>query len=206
MIAAPTVSRISDPVSVLNPALIAEYIGYDPELDASQDRVIAALCRAAVELGEQITGLIWQEAQYRIDGLPLCQAGLSPSSGLIVLPITPVFAVNTLCAVDAEGTETVLDPASWKLIPSGLENYRPWAMIRPQGCEFPSSSTFCAEVLAGWNEESLPESLQSWLLLRIATLYDYREDLVTGTITANLPRDHARALLDRWTVRSQPYV
>ena len=93
---------------------------------------------------------------------------------------------------------------AYSVIPSAIDFGRPWAELRPVTAWPEQALNFSVTCTAGWAQDKLPESLRAWALNRIATLYDYREDLVTGTITAAMPRHHTNGLLDRWTVRGNP--
>lgn len=95
----------------------------------------------------------------------------------------------------------IRDAAAYSVTPSLIQAGRPFAELRPvtawpQGVH--ALNVHCA---AGWTAATLPESIRAWLLARVATLYDYRQDVITGSQPAQMPRDHTRALLDRWTVR-----
>ena len=127
-----------------------------------------------------------------------------PGAGF-VLPLTPVFAVSEVTAKDASGADVLVSPEAYTFIPSAIDFGCPWAKLLPTPSwpgEAVSVSITCT---AGWDADKLPESLRSWALTRIATLYDHREDLIAGMAVASLPRHHTNGLLDRWTVRSTPY-
>jgi hypothetical protein len=58
-----------------------------------------------------------------------------------------------------------------------------------------SSITFTSS----WSEGgSVPNSVQAWILMRVATLYKFREQVVAGVSVAELPREHGARLLDKW--------
>ena len=192
----PIITLLDTPAELLSLDLIKEFIGLDPDLDAEQDKALPVLRQAAIDQGQQITGIVWAAASYRIDGL--CSAW--PGAGFI-LPLTPVFSVAAVEGRDASGTVVVIGPDAYSLIPSAIDFGRPWAELRPLSAWPEQALYFSVTCTAGWAADKLPESLRGWALNRIATLYDYREDLVTGTIIAAMPRHHTVGLLDRWTVR-----
>ena len=187
------------PAELLSLELVKEFIGHDDDVDAEQDKALPALIEAAIDQGRQITGIVWAEARYRIDDLSAFWLG----AGLI-LPLAPVFEVVEVVGKDAAGDDIPVDAKAFSFIPSGIEYGRPWAELRPRTGWPVEALSFSVTCTAGWKAEKLPESLCTWALVRIATLFDYREDLVTGTITAALPRHHTNGLLDRWTVRGLP--
>lgn len=194
----PLVTRTSDPVGIIPLEVIAEYIGYDSALDLSQDKVIPVLRDAAIQAGEQNTGAVWAEAGYSM--VSMHPPGIR---GPVCLPLSPATSVSKVVIVDAQGNETTVPASEYVFIPSAIDLYRPWATL-----DLAVSGRFnlVVEFKAGWTKDTFPKSLQTWALIRIATLYDYREDLVTGTITANMPRDHAVGLLDRWRVYGGSYA
>ena len=202
MMPRPVITPLADPApaEILPLSLVKEFIGLDADLDADQDAVLPVLRRAAQDEGEQITGIVWGAAPYRVDGL----RALSPA-GTLRLPLCPVLSVSAVSCV-ADGAETALDAAAYVFTPALIELGRPWAEISPD-TEWPAGAeTFSVTCMAGWTAQTLPESIRAWMLSRIATLYDIRQDMMAGMQPAALPREHTRALLDRWTVRGGPYA
>ena len=198
----PIVTPLTDPApaEILPLSLVKEYIGLDPSLDASQDAVLPVLRQAAPEEGDQITGIVWGAAPYRIDGL----RPLSPS-WMFRLPLCPVLSVSAV-TYKAEGEEITLDVESYVFTPALIQLGRPWAELCPD-IEWPEGAeTLSVTCTAGWTAQTLPESIRSWMLARIATLYDIRQDMMAGMNPSALPRDHTRTLLDRWTVRESVYA
>lgn len=196
----PIITRLDTPADILPLDLIKEFIGLDPDVDAEQDKVLPVLRQAALDRGQNLTGIVWGAASYRIDELNAGRPGAA-----FLLPLAPVFAVTEIMGKDGSGADVPVPADAYSLIPSAIEFRRPWAEVRP-GPAWPGDLAFCSvSCTAGWTADTLPESLQAWALTRIATLYDYREDLVTGTITAELPRRHVDGLLDRWLVMGNPY-
>lgn len=189
------ITRLSAPGLEIVPLdLLAEFIGLDLDLDANQSKVLPVLRTAAIQEGEQITGVIWPEARYRIEGA-------RSLFGPLVLPLAPVFKLEALNRTDAAGETEELEPGRYRFIPSNIEFGQPFARVELDGL-LPSDS-FTAEVTAGWSAEDFPDALRNWALNRIATLYDYRQDVETSgrQQIVTMPRDHSRGLLDRYTVR-----
>lgn len=180
---------------LIGPDVLAQYLGFDGDYDAAQDNVLPVLLQAAVEEGEQMTGLVWGATQYRVDGLMLwspCQA--------VRLPLSPALAVSRVSRL-VDGVDTEIDAAEYTLTPSLIQAGRPWAEVRPVTVWPDEAKALSVICTVGWAADTLPESIRAWLLARVATLYDYRQDVITGSQPAQMPRDHTRALLDRWTVR-----
>lgn len=197
----PIITLLDTPAEILSLDLIKEFIGLDPDLDAEQDKALPVLRQAAIDQGQQITGIVWAAASYRIDGLCSWWPGVG-----FRLPLAPVFAVTEIVGKDGSGADVPVSADAYSVIPSAIDFGRPWAEVRFGPAWTVQALNFSVTCTAGWSGDTLPESLRAWALTRIATLYDYREDLVTGTITSAMPRHHTNGLLDRWTVRGNPYV
>ena len=193
--ARPIITRLSDPWPHISLNLVKEFIGLDPDIDAEQDKVLRALVGAAIDQGQQITGIVWAETKYRIDGV------CPPWSGAgFLFPLTPVFSVKKVEGRDAAGVIIFVPDSDYTLIPSAIEFGRPWPELRPVQQWPDDAVSFSVTCVAGWDLFGLPDSLLSWALTRIATMYDDRADLGAGK--TSMPRHHARGLLDRWTVRA----
>jgi uncharacterized phiE125 gp8 family phage protein len=200
----PIIARLDnpEPMEILSLDLVKEFIGLDPDIDAEQDAVLPVLLQAAVEQGEQITGIAWGAAKYRIDGLHLEW----PGAGLF-LPLLPVFEVAEVSGKDGAGTEVPVDAAAYTVIPSAIEYGWPWAKLCPAVVWPAQVVELSVTCTAGWSADKLPHSIRSWLLNRVATLYDMRQDVIDSTrstVAHNMPRIHSLGLLDRWVVRGTP--
>lgn len=187
------ITRLSTPTEIIGLDDIAEYIGMDSDLDLEQNKILPVLRQAAIELGEQITGIMWGEADYQID----MQHTFSP---VIAMPLSPVRSFTEL---SCDGI--VVDKTAYAFTSANPEVAHFWANIKALS-QWPAGETFTIKCKAGWTAETLPDVLRMWALIRISTLYDTRADVIIGRLTVDTPRDHARALLDRYTVRNNPYV
>ena len=49
-------------------------------------------------------------------------------------------------------------------------------------------------------KESVPPPINHWLKVRVATLYEYREEFIVGTIIGHTP--HMNGVLNRYRIRS----
>lgn len=197
----PIITLLNAPADILPLDLIKEFIGHDADLDAEQGRVLPVLRMAAIDRGQKLTGIVWGAASYRVDELSTGRPGAA-----FHLPLAPVFAVTGIVGKDGSGGDVPVPAEAYCVIPSAIEFGRPWAEVRPVSAWPEQALHFSITCTVGWEANKLPESLRSWALVRIATLYDYREDLVTGTITASMPRHHIDGLLDRWLVKGTPYA
>lgn len=187
----PIITCSGNPAEIISLDIIKEYLGLHGDIDAEQDQVLSVVRKTAIEQGEHITGIKWAAAAYTIEGL----RGRDDD---LLLPVAPATAVERVMR-----NGEVIDPSLYRFIPSAVDMGRPWGILRSASRW---SGEYAITCTVGWTEETLPESLRGWGLIRIASLYDYREDLVTGTITSAMPRHHADGLLDRWRVYGVPHV
>lgn len=195
----PIITPLDTPVEILSLDLIKEFVGFDEDTDAEQDKVLPVLRSAAIEQGQQITGVVWPAASYRIDGLFTGWPG-----GSFLLPLSPVFTVAEVTGKDASGVDVPVLSTAYNLVPSAIDFGRPWAELRPLSAWPEQALCFSVACTAGWEADKLPESIRNWLLNRVATLYDRRTDLPDAITNMELRRYHSMGLLDRWTVRGTP--
>ena len=198
----PIIIRLGTPEEILSLELIKEFIGEDEDLDADQSNVLPVLRQAAIDQGEQITGIVWAAATYRIDGLRSAWLGAG-----FILPLAPVFSGDAGTGKAASGADVPVPSTAYSFTPSAIDFGRPWAELRPLSAWPEQALTLSVTCTAGWTAEELPDSLRGWALNRIAALYDTRTDLVDGVRAMyDAPRGHSVGLLDRWTVRDASYA
>lgn len=142
--------------------------------DDVQDTVLASFLRAALAAIEARTGkailtreFAWSVTQWR-------------DSRAQVLPVAPVAAVLALSVQDAEGEVTVIDAATYRLMPDaqrpkliGTGGTLPGI---PQGGE--ALVVFAAGFGAVWAD--VPADLQQAVLMLAAHYYEYRNDVALG--------------------------
>lgn len=115
------------------------------------------------------------------------------------LPLAPVSAITSLVLLDAEGAETMVDPARYRLV---RDDQRP--RIASAGLALPAIPTggeawitFQAGFGPAWVD--VPPDLRQAVLLLAAEYYETRHD--AGTIRGTMPFG-VLALIERWrTVR-----
>lgn len=181
---------------------IKEFCRIDEELDAVCSSTLSILCNAAIETGEQETGIIWRAADYEIEHL----SRQGPRRSNIILPITPVFELDSLVLIGEDGVGIEVDDTEYIFRPSDLENRRPWAVISPVNQWRTLASSFNVKLKAGWTATSLPRALKSWALNRIASANEFRTDMQPSTreTISAMPRNHVERLLDRYRVMGGP--
>lgn len=124
--------------------------------------------------------LITQTIKLRLDGWPC--------SGVIHLPRPPLTSVTSVQYVDSNGvTQT------WGASNYTASIYRQPGTIRPAyGISYPSLRTVPDNVTityqAGYADAaSVPQIVKSAGLVLMGTMFENRESIITGTITAQLP-------------------
>lgn len=178
----------SEPVT-LSQAKLACRVDADITAD---DTLLTLLIKAARSDAEQQLGRAIVTAQYEraLDAFP---------QGGIELAWPTVSAINSVQYVDAAGTLQTLAPAAYSLDARELPNW----CLPAQGTDWPSALDTANAVrvtfTSGWAEGgAVPEDLQAWILMRVATLYKFRETVAAGVSVAELPRSHGDGLLDKW--------
>lgn len=169
------------------------------EDDANEeDAMIWLLIKAMREYAEHLTGraLVTQTLEFRTDAFP---------AGAIELPRPPLQSVASIVYVDGDGTEQALEtsPAGWQ-----VDTYSEPGRVAPlAGGSWPSAGSEALgavriQFVAGYAAPNLiPRLVRLWMQTRIATLFENREQLITGTIVSPLPRAFVDGLLDSLNVR-----
>jgi uncharacterized phiE125 gp8 family phage protein len=62
--------------------------------------------------------------------------------------------------------------------------------------DFPESAVITATL--GYADGACPEGIRSWIISRVGTMFEFREQLISGTIIAELP--YINALLDPYII------
>ena len=65
---------------------------------------------------------------------------------------------------------------------------------------FPEGESVRVTVYAGWAAETLPDDIKAWLRVRVASLYEQRENHIVGVGTTHMPRSFVDSLLDPYIV------
>ena len=165
-----------------------------------QDDVVDMLIAAATARAELITSraFIQRDLQLILPAFPV---------DTIELPHPPLVEVGSITYLDEDGVEQTLstslyDVHDWRepgFVIRAYDEIWPATRSRPDavrvnytaGYDPVGSPTDEAAHQAGQ-----PEQLKLWMKARIATLYEQREQLVTGTIVAQIPRDFCDGILD----------
>lgn len=172
-----------------------------------QDAVIDQLVKAMREYAENLTGRVFVQRTFQLV-LPAYQvvrySGYARTG--IVLPYPPLVSVESITYTDTDGAEQTLatteyDVHTWR---------EPGVVVEGWNVTWPSHrgeiDAIRVNFTAGYGlgsppdeaayQEGIPSQLKLWMQARIATLYEQREQIITGTITEKIPRDFADGLLD----------
>jgi len=142
----------------------------------------------------------WEQTADRFPGDPDIRyqpIGRTPWVPSVIELVT----VNEIRYIDANGVEQTLDPADYKVdtrsspgrIVPAYGKY--WPVTR---CEI---NAVTVEYTAGYaSPDKVPAPIRAAVMLRLGTLFANREDVVTGTITQELP-EVLRSLLSPYVNR-----
>jgi uncharacterized phiE125 gp8 family phage protein len=160
--------------------------------DAMQDGLIETYLRAAMAAIEARIGKMLFQRRF----LWVLDAWRDAEQAL---PVAPVAGIASLTLVDAAGAETIVPPASYRLV---KDTHRP--RLAGRGTALPTIPTdgavkvvFDAGFGAAWTD--IPVDLRQAVLLLAGEYYEHRHD--DGAQTAGLPFGVV-TLIERWrTVR-----
>lgn len=162
-----------------------------------QDEIIpAASDRCEGATGRQLLTATWD---LKLDEFPAC--------GWIEIPKPPLDEVLSISYVDQDGTTQTWDASNYRVsAPAGPKCGR--GRIEPAyGVSWPTARQVIDAVTVrfvagyGTGHQHVPALLRSAMLMDIATLFLHRENMVAGTIVAEVPH---RAGQIYWSFRSHP--
>lgn len=160
--------------------------------DAYLESCIAAMRQhAEAETGRQMVTAVYE----------LTVEAWNPAAA-IELPRPPLQSVESITAVADDGTEAVVDPSAYEVVADTIVGF-----VRPAPEQvWPEARTLVIRFSAGYPTvgspatATTPEPIKQWMLVRIGTMDEYREAVVSGTIVGKLPRDFVDALLDPYRI------
>lgn len=160
------------------------------------DDLLTLLISVAREHGEALTRRSWapQTLELTLDRFPT-------KSSYIELPYGPVSGLLSIKYMVAnDDTEYAFDKAKLRFDFSRLLGR---TMLKA-GEAWPTDAVEVrVSYTAGWAAAEFPSALKQWALVKIASLYSQRENLVVGPhmlTVMELTRNFADSLLDRYTV------
>ena len=160
------------------------------------DALLTLLISVAREHGESLTRRSWAPQT-----LELTLTGFPSSASYIELPYGPVSGLLSIKYLVAnDDTEYTFDTSKLRFDFSRLLG----RTILKAGETWPTGAVEVrVRYTAGWAAAEFPSVLKQWALVKIASLYSQRENLVVGPqmlTVMELTRNFADSLLDRYTV------
>lgn len=152
-----------------------------PVEDASEDLLIDAQIRAAMEHVEKFTGQVLtpREMELPISGFPVLPE-------LIAIPREPVTGVSAIAYTDPDGVAAELAEADWRWSESAADVVMP-ALQTSWPAALAERGSVRLTFDAGYEVGLAPASLIAAVKLMLGHLYANREAVVTGTIATELP-------------------
>ena len=163
-------------------------------VDGSDDDVlITRLIGMATERAEALTGrvLVTQKLRLTLDGFPVDS---------LEVPCPPLASVQEVSYLDTAGARTVLAGTEYQVVTDELIGrlLPAWGKAWPSCRVVPGSVR--VDCTAGYGAAAaVAESIRSWILLAIGTLYSQREALMAGDVV-ELPRGFWDGLLDSFRI------
>lgn len=198
-----TVREITAPsVEPISLAQAKAWLRVDDDI-TDQDAVITMLIKSMREYAENLTGRTFVQRTLELT--------LPHFPHVIELPNPPLISVTHIKYYDTDGALQTLDSSVYE-----VDSYREPGLVRPAYLQSWESTRYVFNAVqvryeAGYAptgsptdyRENMPASLQIWMQARLASLYEHREQIVTGTTVSDLPRNFADGLLDSLIVGSR---
>lgn len=196
---AATLSNNTDSTMTINIADAA--LGVDaPTVNTTADPILLQKLTAVRERGELATlrAFMPQTWDLLLDGPPAC--------GYIEVPKPPLQTVSYIHYLDAAGVSQTWAASNYVVqAPAGPRARRGRIALSPTG-SWPTTNgqmgAITVRFVCGYaSAAAVPALLKSAMLLDLATLYAQRENVITGTIVAELPGGVHDMY---WSYRSHP--
>ena len=161
---------------------------------ATEDAMITDMIFAARQAaeGELNRALITQTWERVLDAFP---------ASYLPLGMPPVVSVQSVTYIDPAGATQTLSGGAYTLD----SDRDPGWLLPAYGTAWPATRYQANAVRVRFNcgyggtAAAVPQAIRQWLLVRIGTLYQFREAFVTGGLAA-LPNRFVDGLLDRYRV------
>lgn len=185
------------------PVTLAEAKGHCKVDLTDDDTLITGLIFTARKQAEQRTGraLITQQWEFTLDAFlsawrPYCVAPISYPAR-ILLPKPKLQSVQSVKYLDENGVQQTLANTEYQVVTSELVGYiqpaygKSWPSCRVQ----PDSVVVAYTAGYGTALSTEEQSIKSWMLMAISTLYNQRDAVIAGAVN-ELPHDFFAGLLD----------
>jgi uncharacterized phiE125 gp8 family phage protein len=174
------------------------------DTDTANTPTLQLLIKAMREDAENLTFRAYIQRTHRLN--LDCYPSDDQYGHKIELPFAPCASVESFKYYDTDGVLTTLATDQYVL----HNEAEPAYIIPAYQCTWPTYRSLPNAIqisyTAGYapgspsdeasNQEVMPGQLRLWMQAKLATLYEQREQLITGTIVAKLPRDFTDGLLD----------
>lgn len=159
--------------------------------DSEEDTSISMAIQTARQEAEHMTGraLITQTWERVLDAFP---------AGAIELGNPPIISITSVKYLDPNGVEQTLAGSAYTIDAVKMPGW-----LHPAaGTTWPNTQTDVPNAvrvrfLCGYGAASaVPANVRRWMLLRIGTMHEHRQEAVVGVSVTPLPRDYTDRLLD----------
>lgn len=122
----------------------------------------------------------------------------------IELGMPPIASITSVKYTDTAGAEQTFDANGYVLDSARIPGW----VLPADGYSWPATADTVNAVRVrfvcgyGTNATDVPAPIRTWISMRVATLYDYRQDVAAGVSVAQLPSRHMDRLLDPYTVHA----
>lgn len=165
-------------------------------LSVDDDSTIQFLIEVATAQAEDITSRQLMSAVYELS------MDILPERFELKKP--PLISVDKIEYIpDGLESYVLLDPSLY-IVDDTVE---PAVVIKHRDASYPAISWMPNSVrvtfTAGYeNAASVPKPIKQWMLIRIATLFEHREEIVIGTISSEIKSDYNDYLISKYRVIS----
>ena len=165
---------------------------------SDDDALLQTFIEAATEMAEQATGraLMTQTWELVLDAFPPTRSG---SSEALVLTRVPVQSIVSLSYTDVAGVIQTLLPVDYLL--NNCDDFGFATVVPIFGSLWPTAARdLQLRFVAGYpNASAVPASIQQWIKLQVAAMYDNREAEITQR-GVQIKLGFVDALLSRYRV------
>lgn len=177
------------------PVSLAEAKAHMNITTSTDDALIGALISTATSQAQELTSrqLVSATLELVLDGF---------NDDSIEIPTGPLTQVTSISYIDADGVQQTLAADKYSVDAASLV-----PRIRPSyGHVWPTTrdtmNAVRVRMVCGWDVDSVPVPVKTWIKVRVATLYEQREATVVGSgvSVAEMPRSFVDGLLDPYVI------